>query len=550
MSARLQTGLRKPRAASSWEKERYYFDEAAAELWTEVFPIFFKHIAGDQYGQPFMLMPFWLDIFLRFFCWKDKKTHRRRYRDGFIFIPRKNAKTTTLAAVGLALLMICEIRRGQVFIIASDEEQAGIMFNMMKAFIDDSELLQEQFEIFHNYIEHRETGAQVRALTSSQTGKTGLKPDMVVIDEYQEQKDTNMEMLMKGGAVANKEPVCIKIGTMGKEDETSRMPWQSALEHARKVIKDPSLAPTLLPIVFECTQDDDPGDPELWKAVNPGYGISVDEISFQALWDEVKDDPEKRQSFCQYNLNMPVRVASEYVDINRWEALKEDFDLVSLAKQECFGGLDLADTDDMVALSLCFPKWQQVTIKDSVTGAEEKIMHPTLRYLVFYWVPEKAILLSEKKPFSYRPHVTSGIIRSCGVHAINWTQLRKELLEIFGCVRLRELGVDPYRAGELTEYLVKRKVKVVYLPQSFKELDLPTRQFKDFINEGDILHNGNPVTLWNLRNARIVSNKNANMMLSKKHSAGKIDGIAASINAMRMFMDAGPPKPKQELITF
>ena len=542
-------GIRKPRAASQWEKQLYVYDSEEEQLWLEVFPLFFKYIEGDEYGQPFQLLDYWMDIFLRFFCWKDRTTGRRRYREGFIFIPRKNGKTLTLAAVGLALLMILRIRNGQVYIIASDEDQGKIMFNFMVRMIEASEDLQEIFFCAAEYIEHVETGAQVKVLTSSKRGKTGLKPHVTIFDEYQEQKDDEQEMVMETGAIANKEPILIKIGTMGVEDETEKAPWKKALEHARKVNDDPRTDPSFMPIVYECTQDDDPSDPELWQRTNPGYGTTVDKISFQKLWDKAKDDPDKRRRFCQYNLNMPVSVSSEYVDLAKWKTLQADFTFDYFADKVAYGGLDLALTNDMVALTLLNAEWRKLMVKLSETESEET-MNALLRLLPFYWAPTAAIKASEKKVFSYVPYVNAGLIKECGTHAISWTDLRRDVLKILKEVKIHELGFDPWRAGEMTEYLAKKKVTCVKIPQTFKVLDFPTNRFRDLINEEDILHNGNPVFLWNLKNCRTVSNLSKNIMLSKNHAAGKIDGVAAGINAVRVFMDAPPPKLfKQEFFS-
>jgi phage terminase large subunit-like protein len=543
-------GIREPRAASEWEKQLYYYDLETEQNWLEVFPLFFKYIEGDEYGQEFQLLDFWLKIFLRFFCWKDKVTKCRRYRELYIFIPRKNGKTLTLAAVGLAMMMIERIHRGQIYIIASDEKQAGVMFEMQVAMIEASEDLQERFFAASDHIVHVETGAEIRILSSRKKGKTGLKPHFVIIDEYQEQPDDDAEMVMETGAIANKEPILAKIGTMGAEDETEKRPWQAALDRGREVVKDPKLEPTLLPVIFECTQDDDPGDPELWRRVNPGLGITIDEISFKALWDKAKEDPAKRQKFCQYNLNMPVSVTSEYIDIVQYKTLFENYDMNLFAGKHCFGGLDIGVTDDMFAFTLLYPEWREIEVKNDETGEPEKIMHPLIRMLPFYFCPTIAIKKSEKRAFSYVPYVKSGQIIECGSTAVNFTDATRKIKKICKETRFQELGFDPYYSGAVIQTLIKAKIECVKVYQSFRVLSFPTTRFRDDVNEGDFLHNGNDVFLWNLKNCRIVSDDEDHIKLSKKHKAGKIDGVAAGINAYRVFMDAPPPKPRLEIFSF
>lgn len=520
----------------------YYFDEALAWRWREIFPTFFKHIDGELYGEEFNLLPFWMTTVVNFFCWKHRETHRRKHRTLFVYIPRKNVKTMTVAAVTLAYEMIERPIRGQAFVMASTEKQADIIFGMMVAFVAESPDLKEIFFANDDYIQHIETLAKITVLTSAPRGKTGFKPDFLVCDEFQEQKDLKLIMKMKTGGVANKQPVFMMLGTCGEEDETASVPWRRELDKAKAIAKEPEKRPSYMSIIFETANDADPGDPRVWAAANPGYGLSVDEETLAGLWEDSKDDPVLRQEFCQYNLNMQVRSSSEFFDLDIWDDQKKDFGLDFFAGKQCYAGLDIGETDDMTAFNLWYPQWGPVEVMQE--GVMVTLMHPHLWHLVWYFSPTQAIKKSERKQFIYTPYVNQGLIKECGNHSTNFSDLKTSIVKICKDVRVIEAGHDPYHAKDLVKALTnKHRIKCIKIPQNMANLDHPTRRFKDMVYDADISHNGNPVFRWNLTNVRVLRDTKGNRMISKKHSLGKIDGVAASINGLAVFLDAPPPPP-------
>ena len=87
------------------EKEKYYFDDKAAKRAVDFIETFCKHIKGDLAGKPFILEDWQKkDIIEPLFGWKSKETNLRKFRQCFVFIPRKNGKTNLM--VGIALYML------------------------------------------------------------------------------------------------------------------------------------------------------------------------------------------------------------------------------------------------------------------------------------------------------------------------------------------------------------------------------------------------------------------------------------------------------------
>src|SRR5688500_8536522 len=68
------------------------FDPAAAKRAIDFFPELLTFTAGEWMGQPFELRPWQQAIVANLFGWK-RPDGRRRYREAFIYVPRKNGKS-------------------------------------------------------------------------------------------------------------------------------------------------------------------------------------------------------------------------------------------------------------------------------------------------------------------------------------------------------------------------------------------------------------------------------------------------------------------------
>jgi phage terminase large subunit-like protein len=90
----------------------------------------------------------------------------------------------------------------------------------------------------------------------------------------------------------------------------------------------------------------------------------------------------------------------------------------------------------------------------------------------------------------------------------------------------------------------------VDIRQGYQTLSEPTKKILKVVTQGKLHHGGHPVLRWNAGCAMTVDDKRDNIMFSKPErakSTNRIDGIAATTNAMVRAMVA-PPPPKYQMI--
>src|SRR3989337_768288 len=99
------------------------------------------HVEGTQFaGKPFK--PFlWQTRLLWKLFGTLKEDAYRQYRTCYVEIPKKNGKSELGAAIALKLLCADGEIGAEVYSVANDKEQAGIIFNKVGQMVRNSEEL-------------------------------------------------------------------------------------------------------------------------------------------------------------------------------------------------------------------------------------------------------------------------------------------------------------------------------------------------------------------------------------------------------------------------
>jgi len=107
---------------------------------------------------------------------------------------------------------------------------------------------------------------------------------------------------------------------------------------------------------------------------------------------------------------------------------------------------------------------------------------------------------------------------------------------------LQEHCFDPWNSRQISVPMGEDGHKCVEIRQGFPTLSEPSKKLLELIVSGKIQHGGHPVMRWH---ASCVSSneKNDNLMFAKPErlkSSSRIDGIAATVNALSRAMIALP----------
>ena len=197
----------------------------------------------------------------------------------------------------------------------------------------------------------------------------GLNVHGCVFDEFLGQTDRKLyDVMINGAGAARKQPLNFIITTAGS-DKTSIC--YDVHQKALDVMEGRKIDPTFYPAVFCADEEkDDWRDPAVWRKVNPSWGKIVDEEYYQRFYENAKDDPALEMQFRQFFLCQWTSSTRRWLPMDRYAL--GNAPLSDLTGRVCFGGLDLASSDDIAAFVLVFPP---------------EDIHDEYYVLPFFWIP-------------------------------------------------------------------------------------------------------------------------------------------------------------------
>ena len=99
---------------------------------------------------------------------------------------------------------------------------------------------------------------------------------------------------------------------------------------------------------------------------------------------------------------------------------------------------------------------------------------------------------------------------------------------------VRQVGLDPWNAGNLAKELEETGLDVVDIPQTMQQMSLPAKDFEADVLDGLVDAGGNPLVAWCASNVVVQTDNKDNIYPTKKRSRGRIDPIVAAVIARKL----------------
>ena len=330
---------------------KYYFDKEAANKAIGFIQTFITHTKGELTGEPLKLDVWQKKIISDLFGWKNKKTTFRKYRTAYIQVPRKNGKSTLCAAIGLYMLFADDERGSEIYSAAGDRQQAGIVFEIAKGMILNNEELSKRCKVFRNSIVNESKGNYYQAISSDSKTKHGFNANCIIFDELHTQPNRDLYDTLTTSVGSRRQPLTIAITTAGYDRNSI---CYEIYDYAKKVESKTIKDDTFYSCLFEALPEDDITCKKVWKKANPNYGISLKQDYMLVESQRAIDVPSYQNTFKRLMLNIWTESVQVWIPNKEWMACYQDFDYDTLDGMACWGGLDLASTRDLSALTLVF----------------------------------------------------------------------------------------------------------------------------------------------------------------------------------------------------
>jgi phage terminase large subunit-like protein len=504
-----------------WE---WVFDSRAPDHVLQ-FAATLKHTKGPQAGQAVVLEPFQILLICAIYGFRSKKDiSKRMVTDVILFIPRKAGKSTLTAVLTLYELLFGEAGP-EVFTLATNREQATIVFDAAKGFVECMpKELAELFTPTKYTIGKRGDSQSMFKALSRDTKKTGdgKNPSAVVVDEAAQIVDRNSIEVLHSGMVARQNPLRVYITTASFTKDTK---FYEDLSMYQSMLRGEATDnPRWFGLLYGLDLGDDWRDPVNWAKANPMHGISVYEDAIANRAEEAKHKPAALNEFLCKTLNVWVSANAAWLDRAHWDDPKAIIVEPRKDPEAVFIGFDLAATRDLN--SVCTLKrfgeldyeveWQFFLPEESLTFIPK-------HYLDIFQVAIKSGILK----------LTEGNVmddREISDYIIN-QQCQK--------YNVKEVGYDAYNAASLVARLHDAGLPVKKVGQGMAVLNNPSKYIEKLILNKQIKHDGNPFIGWQLGNCECYTDVNGNIKVRKNEAdkAAKVDGIISMIIAAHCSLD-------------
>jgi len=576
------------------------FDQLAAKRAELFFPIYLRHVKGELAGERFELAEWQRERIIRpLFGWK-RPDGTRRYRVVYVEVPKKNGKS--LLAAGLCLLfMAADGEPGaEVYCVASDREQAGIVFDVSKQQVEDNPRLSSRMEVYTKRIVYPDARSFLHVLSGIPRGKHGFNPHAIVFDEFHEQTSWELYETLTKGRAARRQPVIVMITTAGFDRET---PCFEMHEKARGVLGGTLEADDFLPVIFGADEADDWKAEPTWTKANPGLGSSVKLDYLREECAAAAGSIVRQNSFRRLHLNQWTSQETRWLDMDLW-ATNAGPVASDLAGRSCYAGLDLSSTSDFSALALVFAP--EESLEESIEAAIQLVKlaptsqdpaiwdaaadlyqtrriggrHPASRkespeielaverlgqavarggglyhVLPFFWFPEENVGRREKRHGLPRETLEAwakgGWLTLTDGNVIDYEVIRAKVNELRQLHDIREIAIDRWNATGLSTQLQGDGFEVTAFGQGYMSMSGPTKMFERLVIAGKIRHGDNPILSWMAGNAAVQRDAADNLKPAKHKSGDRIDGIVAAVMGLGLAQaqDSGSIYDRSEVKT-
>src|SRR3989304_545107 len=414
-------------------KKKYYYDESAAEEKIRFIEKHCRHVEGDLYGEPLILPDAYKDEILRpIFGLKRKKGGKRLIRKVYIQMPRKNSKTTMMAAVELALNYNDGEKSAQIYNCAGDDEQAGLLFKAATKMVNLDPELRKVSKVFTGSIVYKDSF--IKKITSKSDTKHGFNSHAWIYDELHVAKNRDLYDTLNTSTGQRSNPLGIMISTPGT-DKLSICYYHYS--YTKKLLDGVIEDDSYWGVVYESNPEADIYDPKTWEGCNPLYNYTENlRESIASEAKEVENDPANENSFRRLRLGQWTQTETKWIKSEMWAALKGNVSPGEYDGEIVWLGLDLSSTSDLTSLCRLYDD------ADCIVPLWD------------LWIPEAAAEHYEKKfNIPYSRWAKDGFINISSGNTISFSDVKAKILDINDRYSIRSMGYDEWNSRDMAATL-------------------------------------------------------------------------------------------------
>lgn len=535
---------------------------------------------GDLAGTAMVVDDWQFELNMQMFGWQvfDEEWEQRRAGSGWVrrykvisgWVPKKNAKSPTLASIGLYLFCGDGEHGQKCFSLATTRDQALISHTHALNFIRQSPKLASHCRIngSDDSIFDHWTNSRYSILCGDKglltTSKEGINGSLI-IDETHVVSRALMYRVTRAG-ISRRQPVRLQLSTAG--DDTAGFGYEQytiGVENLKAANEGRDFNHRWLHLEYAIPQDtsiDDLRDKSkiesLIRLANPTLGRIVRLQEAKEDWQSSLRSDTELIRFAMYRLNQWNTGGGAFIAGADWNRCKKPITIDELKGYPCIIGVDMSSVRDMTAVVAIWAIPKVVMIPENEFDPDSRLIEREINVPVIlpnFYVPRRSV-------GSYAGKLNiEDLHKRKQVRITQSNTVRPEVIaEHIGFLDrtfdVRGVASDPYMSRALAAALAAHhgwdvegeNSRFFLIPQNANTLTPAIEQIRGCVLNQELIHTGHDVLSWQLSNIVLVEDQKGAVCFQKpqRNDYRKIDGWAAIANGFTYMMndpDMYPGRP-------
>ena len=439
--------------------------------------------------------------------------NRRRYETLVLLIARKNGKSW-LSSIIIMLLMMLDEEYSDFFSVSVDSNLSGLVKKELKQLLEKSKF-KHHFSEKYGKIYFNAKNNSYTNLCGDSDRLDGRRVSGAILDECGLYKDSGLIDAMETGALSVLNRTFIFISTAYATDSEI---FPNKIKYLENVLDGEIKDDKIFGLLYRCE------NPEEWdtdKAIyeaNPICFTSPSHLEYlQDQREKVKNIPDQLEAYKTKHLNIFLPKDSTEAYLSEEDIRPCIIDDYDFRGKDVYLGLDLAASTDNTALS--------------ITCYDEKMK----KYICKSWAFIPADSCYQKEKLEKIPYYKYSNKKYCyltGNRVIDFNFVEEMIDRINEDCNIKVIAYDRAYSQNIIQNLENKGYILQDIQQGFLGMNNATRTFRELVLTQRVAIVKNPLFTMNMKNAKVISNSTQQLMLSKKHSNGKIDMIIATLNTL------------------